>query len=319
MAIPAEPYYSYRRYLRERYGVPVYRVAVDAGFSCPHRGADRDAPGCAYCGPEGARAPYQERADGLPEQIRGALAFLKKRYGAKEFLLYFQAFSNTNAPVDRLRGIYDRGLACADFRELVVSTRPDCVDPEKAALLASYKTDRRDVWVELGLQSFHDRTLARVNRGHTAGDFQRAYALCRERGLKICVHLIFGLPGEGRPEIEVSIRRLAALRPDGVKIHNLHVVAGTRLADEYAAGRVPVPDAAGHLENVIAALELLGPETVIMRLVCDTPPGRLIAPRDFPDKQKFLALVAAEMLRRGTRQGKNAAGLLDGAGPLELG
>lgn len=305
MAADSEPYYSYRRYLRQRYGGTVYRVAVDAGFSCPHRGPDRAAPGCVYCGPEGARAPYQEKADGLEDQIRGALAFLKERYGADEFLLYYQAFSNTNAPVERLREIYDRGLACADFRELIVSTRPDCLDRDKAALLSSYKTEHRDVWVELGLQSFHDRTLQRVNRGHTTGDFLRAFTLCRDQGLKVCVHLIFGLPGEGREEIEATVRRLADMKPDAVKIHNLHVVEGTPLADEYAAGSLHVPDAAEHLEYVIAALELLEPETIIMRLVCDTPAGRLIAPRGFPDKQRFLSLLATEMARRGARQGKN--------------
>ncbi len=305
MLLPDEPYHSYRRYLRDRYGATVYRVAVDAGFSCPRRGDDRGAPGCIYCGPAGSRAPYLEKADGLENQIQSALAFLEKRYGAREWLLYFQAFSNTHAPVARLREIYDRGLACADFRELIVSTRPDCLDADKADLLASYKTNRRDVWVELGLQSLRDRTLERINRGHTADDFLASFAICRARGLNICVHLIFGLPGEGRPEIEATMRALADLKPDGVKIHNLHVVAGTRLADEYAAGLVHVPDTAEHMENVIMALELLDPATVVMRLVCDTPVERLIAPRGFPDKQEFLRRLTDEMVRRGTRQGKN--------------
>jgi len=310
MSEAREPFFSYKRYLTERYGATVYRVAVDAGFSCPHRGAGRSGPGCVFCGPEGARAPYLGDAKtgdeprGLEAQIRGALGFLGKRYGAQEFILYFQAYSNTNAPAARLKEIYDRGLSLADFRELAVSTRPDCVDPEKADLLASYKNERRDVWIELGLQSFHDRTLARINRGHTAADFRAAYALCRERGLKICVHLVFGLPGEGRPEIEATMRELAALGPDGVKIHNLHVVAGTPLAEEYARGLVEAPGADEHLERVIGALELLDPKTVIMRLVCDTPAARLVAPRDFPDKQRFLALLRAEMARRGSFQGK---------------
>ncbi|MBN2351593.1 MAG: TIGR01212 family radical SAM protein [Spirochaetales bacterium] len=314
MSKAREPYYSYKRYLSERYGTTVYRVSVDAGFSCPHRGADRSGPGCIFCGPEGARAPYLgdssagDESGRLEAQIRGALEFLKKRYGAREFILYFQAYSNTNAPAARLKELYDRGLSQADFRELVVSTRPDCVDREKADLLASYKNGRRDVWIELGLQSFHDRTLERINRGHTAADFRDAFALCRERGLKICVHLVFGLPGEGRPEIEATVRELAALGPDGVKIHNLHVIAGTPLAEEYARGLVKVPGAAEHLERVIGALELLGPKTVIMRLVCDTPPARLVAPRDFPDKQRFLALLRAEMARRGSCQGKSHPG-----------
>jgi radical SAM protein (TIGR01212 family) len=303
----SELYYSYRHYLKKRYGTVVYRVAVDAGFSCPHRGDDRHAPGCSFCGPEGSRAPYQPGAAGLEDQIRRALAFLRNRYNAQEFLLYFQAFSNTNAPVKQLRKIYDRGLSCADFRELIVSTRPDCIDEQKADLLASYKTPGRDVWVELGLQSIHNATLARINRGHTVEDFAAAFALCRSRDLNICVHLIFGLPGEGRPEIERTVRTLAGLKPDGIKIHNLHVVEGTPLAEEYAAGAVHVPDGQEHMEHVIMALELLDPEVVILRLVCDTPAGRLVAPHGFPDKQKFLKLLTGEMARRGTWQGKKHA------------
>jgi radical SAM protein (TIGR01212 family) len=301
----AEPFYSYSRYLRECYGETVYRVSVDAGFSCPHRGADRSNPGCSFCAEDGARAPYLGDTGALEEQIKGAIAFLKKRYGANQFLLYFQAFTNTFAPAAELKRIYDRGLALAEFRELVVSTRPDCIDLEKVKLLRSYKNDRRDVWVELGLQSMHEATLLRIRRDHTVEEFLVAYRLLKEQGLKVCVHLIFGLPGEGMEEISETMKRLGALQPDGVKIHNLHIVRGTRLAEEYERGEVCVPGAALHLEYTIRALEFLPPATVIMRLTTDTPLIRLIAPRFFPPKQRFLKLVKDEMQKRGAYQGKN--------------
>lgn len=306
---------TYSEYLRARYGAPAYRVSVDAGFSCPNRGPDRSRPGCLYCDEHGSRAPYQGPAgdlpDGLParlqdvrRQIAQAKAFLQRRYGAEHFLLYFQAFSATHAPVPELRRLYDEALACGPFRELLVSTRPDCIDPARAELLASYRTRGLEVWVELGLQSASDETLQRIRRGHTAAQFAAAFRLLRERGLKLAVHLIFGLPGEGLARILETVRFTAGLDPDGVKIHNLHVPRGSPLAAELAAGELAVPCAGRHLDYVVRALELLPPRTVIMRLACDTPRERLAAPRVFLPKAAFHQAVRRELERRDTRQGR---------------
>ncbi|HET6451930.1 MAG TPA: TIGR01212 family radical SAM protein, partial [Spirochaetia bacterium] len=165
------PYLSYSRYLRERHGCPVYRVAVDAGFTCPNRGADRTRAGCAYCDPDGSRAPFLSRTEptriaacagfeeqpidavSLERQVRDSISFYQRTHGDGAFILYFQAYSNTNAPVSVLRRVYDTGLALADFRGLNVATRPDCIDEEKADLLASYRDRGLEVWAEIGLQS----------------------------------------------------------------------------------------------------------------------------------------------------------------------
>jgi radical SAM protein (TIGR01212 family) len=187
---------------------------------------------------------------------------------------------------------------------LVVSTRPDCVDEGKADLLASYRSRGLDVWVELGLQSSNDLTLSRINRGHTVADFTKAYGLLRRKGIKIAVHLIFGLPGEGAREADASSRFLAALDPDGVKIHNLHIPRGTVLAEELAKGELTAPTAPRHLEYTIAAIERLPPDTVIMRLTCDTPEERLAAPRQFWPKGAFLDRLADAMRDRGAHQGR---------------
>jgi radical SAM protein (TIGR01212 family) len=307
------PYLSHARYLRGRYGRPVYRVSVDGGFSCPNR-ADRCSPGCAYCAEDGARAPYLGGAGSLEEQVTRGIRFLKNRYGADSFLLYFQAFSGTNAPVERLRSVYDSALALAPFLELVVSTRPDCVDEGKADLLGSYRSRGLDVWVELGLQSANDLTLARINRGHTVADFTRAHRLLRERGIKVAVHLIFGLPGEGAREADASSRFVADLDPDGVKIHNLQILRGSPLAKDFLKGELSAPGPEWHLERVIRALSLLPRRTVIMRVTCDTPPGRLISPRGFWDKGTFRRRLAAEMRRRGDRQGLLREAEAGGAG-----
>ena len=299
-----ERFLSHASYLRGRYGGPVHRIAVDAGFSCPHRGNSRSGPGCSFCDEPGGRAPYLGDLSSVDGQIRRAVAFNQRRYGPSELALYFQAYTGTFASVDLLRGIYDRGLAHAAFRELVVATRPDCIDEAVAALLADYRTADRDVWVELGLQSASDETLRRVNRGHTVAEFETAYHLLRRRSLRLTVHLILGLPGEDEEQIERSLRYVAGLRPDGLKIHNLHVPRATALHDEFLAGELTVPGPERHLELAIRAIELMPPQTVIMRLLCDTPAARLVAPRCFWDKAAFHRRLRGELERRGTWQGR---------------
>jgi len=315
-----KPFFSYATYLKQKYGQAVYRVSVDAGFSCPNRGPDRSQPGCLYCDERGSRAPYLDYGGAVSGQNSGAGSrdwrqdlhaqidtgrrFLHSRYGADRYILYFQAFSGTYAPVDRLRTIYDFALSCAPFQELAVSTRPDCIDPLRAQLLASYRKEDFEVWVELGLQSANDQSLHRINRGHTVEEFDRAFGICRGLGLKLTVHLIFGLPGEGIDEILRTIEYVAGLKPEGVKIHNLHIPTGCPLYSEYLSGELSVPCADRHMEYTIQALERLPEESVIMRLTCDTPEALLAAPRRFPPKARFLSRLREEMKRRSTWQGR---------------
>ena len=310
------PFYSYGSYLRERYGKPAFRVGIDAGFSCPNRIGGRLSPGCSYCDAHGARAMYQripgEYSGSGAEDIRASIAeqtekgvrFLRKRYGAEVFLLYLQAFSNTNAPVGHLREVYDYALSLNSYDELIVSTRPDCIDREKAGLLASYLEKGLDVWVELGLQSSHDESLRRINRGHSVDDFEKAYRMLREYGIKLAVHLIFGLPGEGMRQINETAVFTAALKPEGVKFHNLHVPYNTPMYREYSEGRIHVPDSREHLEYVISAIERMPETTVIMRLTCDSARDQLAAPKDFMKKTAFYDLLRNEMLKRNSFQGR---------------
>jgi radical SAM protein (TIGR01212 family) len=298
------PWRAYSAYLRERHGCKVYRIAVDAGFSCPNRGGSRFGRGCTFCADHGARAPYLGEAPDLECQVRRSIAFLRRRYGAEAFILFFQAYSNTNAPVERLRRIYDEGLALERFRGMNVATRPDCIDAARADLLASYQRHGLEVWCELGLQSANDETLRRISRGHTWEDFRRAHRLLKERGVRAAAHLIFGLPGEGRAEIMATVDALAALGIDGVKLHNLHIPVGTAMAREYAAGEITAPTAERHRDYVVEAIERLPPETVIMRIQCDTQRAALAAPRYFWDKARFAEQVAARMRERGTYQGR---------------
>ena len=300
---------TYSSYLKEKYGESVYRVAVDAGFSCPNRGMDRTQPGCSYCDEHGSRAPYLA-LDGLTgleaiqKQIIRAIGFLNARYKTKRYLLYFQAFSSTYAPAAALKEIYDFALEQAKFAELIVSTRPDCVPSDTIELLQSYQRPDRDVWVELGLQSASDTTLQRINRGHTVETFVNAFQRLRRSGIKITVHLIFGLPGEGEQEILDTIRFVARLSPEGIKIHNLHIPTRCALYQEYLSGCLSLPAAERHLQYTQLALEHLPPQTVIMRLTCDTPQSRLAAPLSFWPKAQFYRRLEQSMKERGTYQGK---------------
>ncbi len=299
-----ERYNSYARYLKDKYGGKTYRIGVDAGFSCPVRGPDRRQSGCSFCDVEGSRSPYLGSLTDIGEQIRKGLQFLRSRYGARQFILYFQAYTNTYARPEQLQALYSYGLSLGEFKELIVSTRPDCIDPEIAEVLGSFRSRVEDVWVELGLQSAREETLQRIRRGHGREAFERAFSMLRSCHLKIAVHLIFGLPGEGLDEILQTIRYVASFRPDGIKIHNLHIPFKAPLLEEFLMGEISLPCAERHLDYVVKALELLPPETLIMRLTCDTPKDRLAFPRAFPDKATFLTRLAQRIAELDTWQGR---------------
>jgi hypothetical protein len=218
--------------------------------------------------------------------------------------------------VDQLAAVYDAGLALAPFRGLSVATRPDCLDEEKARLLASYKERGLEVWVELGLQSANDPTLERIGRGHTAEDFRRAYMLLKRRGIRVGVHLIFGLPGESFADIMRTVAFVADLSPDGVKLHNLLIHRDSPLGRQVLMGEITAPSAPRHLEYTLAAIERLPPQTVIMRITCDALPSDLASPRQFWSKGEFTARLVSEMRVRGARQGRLFPSL-DAARPIE--
>lgn len=300
-----EPFYSYSAYLREKYGKKAYRIAVDGGFSCPNRGTDRSRPGCIYCSSQGARASYLDKAAMIEEQITRGLAFTQRRYKAKVFLLYFQAFSNTYDTPENLKKIYDHALSLGNFSELIVATRPDCIDREKADLLASYRDKGLDVWVELGLQSANDRTLSRINRGHSRDDYEQAFDVLHQKGLKIATHLILGLPGEDFSDMEESVRYVGALHPHGVKFHDLNITYNTALFDEYLKGELTVPSRGKYIEYLISCIEMLPRDIVLMRLTCDTYEADRAAPRKYMSKGNIYDLVKKKMIAENRFQGRN--------------
>ena len=296
--------YSYSQYLQDKYGKKVYRIAVDGGFSCPNRGADRNKPGCIYCNQQGSRASYLDKSKAIEDQIERGIAFTKRRYKAELFLLYFQAYSNTFDTPENLKRTYDFALSCHPFRELIVATRPDCIDEDKANLLASYMNDDFDVWVELGLQSAHDATLKRINRGHTAAQYKEAFDILHFRGIKVASHLILGLPGESFDDMLASVDFINQLHPEAVKLHDLNITYNTELYNEYLKGEVTAPSRELYMEYLISVIEHLRSDIILMRLTCDTYAADRAAPRKYMAKGNIYAQLQKELVSRGTWQGR---------------
>ena len=318
---------TYSAYLKEKYGEAVYRIGVDGGFSCPNRDKTKHG-GCSFCDGTGSIAVYQRVAESgfkrtsdydkktadtiLPrllsirEQIERGQEFLSRRYKARLFSLSFQSWTNTYDNPENLKRIYDEGLSVLPFRELLISTRPDCVDEDVMPLLESYITPERDVWVEFGLQTANDETLKSINRGHDTACYMEATERARKHGLKVCTHVILGLPGECREDFIRTAKAVNESGAEAVKIHNLHITGGTALADDYLSGLCTVMGEERTLESTELFLRHLSGDIIIERLISETPYHRLLAPRVFPDKSKFLRRLEERMERNDTRQGDSA-------------
>ncbi|NIQ11995.1 MAG: TIGR01212 family radical SAM protein, partial [Gammaproteobacteria bacterium] len=265
-----KPYQLFSEHLKTRFGVRVHKISVDAGFGCPNRDGGRSHSGCLFCDPHGSGAVGIERQATVAEQINLGKEIMTRKYKAGKFVAYFQPFSNTYAPVDRLRTLYDEALGVDDVVGLAVGTRPDCVPPEVLDLLADYHR-RTYFWLELGLQSSHDRTLEWLGRGHDYATFVSAYRQAKARGLRVCVHVILGLPGESHEEMLATAVQLAELQVDGVKLHLLHVLQATALGQLYEEGKVEMLAMDKYVNLVVDFVERLHPETLIHRLTGDGP------------------------------------------------
>jgi hypothetical protein len=321
------------RCLKARYGEQVWRLGVDAGFTCPHRSPDRLRGGCRFCAPDGNISAYQKTwtfVPGIEEQIERALLFTRRRYHANAFFLYFQAYTCTNASVETLSRVYDttigafwrvyekvgeaplarpdsRASRAGPLKGIIVSTRPDCFDREKAELLAAYREQGMEVWVELGLQSAHEETLSFIRRNHGAQVFLDAMEIAGRCHLKRTTHLMLGLPGESRAMMAATARLAAKAGTDGVKFHDFRIVKGSAFARCFPAGEIVAMHPA-RLPGLIAdCLEVLPPSAEIMRISADFRPEESINIHPPTDKHILARLLEEELARRGSFQGRRFA------------
>ena len=302
-------YNQFSAYLKQKFGVKVYKITLDAGFSCPNRDGVISSGGCIFCDEGGSFSQAHSNLLSIEEQVETGIKTLSERFKAEKFMSYFQAYSNTYKPVGELEKIYNSALNNEKIVGLSIGTRPDCVDDEKLDLIASYKDDYY-TWVEYGLQSIHDKTLLRINRGHDFDCFLRAYEKTKERGINVCVHVIFGL-WENHDEIMQTAQKLAELKVDGVKIHMLCALENTKLAQIYSQGGIDFMSESDYIQTVCDFLEYLPPETTIHRLAGNGLKKNLIAPRWLGKKLDCLNQIDRELILRNSYQGfkyKNIAG-----------
>ncbi|WP_457569613.1 TIGR01212 family radical SAM protein [Desulfurobacterium sp.] len=296
---------TFSSYLKSIFGERVYRVTVDAGFTCPNRDGTKGVEGCIYCY-AGSEYDKDKRKLSVEEQIALGIERVGRRYKAKKFLVYFQAFTNTYAPVEKLKSIYDKIKKFPEVVGLIIGTRPDAVSEEVLELINSY-TDDYLVWIEYGLESPHFKSLEWMKRGHGFSDFLNAYLKTRKyKKINICSHVILGIPGETKEEMLETADILAALRIDGVKIHPLHVIKNTPLAEIYKKESFSILSEDQYVDLVVDFIERLYPETVVQRITGEVPSDLLIAPHycDRREKNRLIQKIRNRFVERNTYQGK---------------
>jgi uncharacterized protein len=297
-------YNSFGGYMRQLYGQPVYKVNVDAGFTCPNRDGSLGTGGCIYCNNDSFRPAACAKASPLSDQISAGIPYLRSRYHAEKFIVYFQPYTNTYASADILERLYREALSHPGVVGLAIGTRPDCVDAEKISLLENLARERF-ILVEYGLQSIYDRTLEFIKRGHDFEAFKQALDITRNRGIKIGAHIILGFPTETRAEMLAMADELSGLPIEFLKIHQLQVVRDTGLADLYADKPFPTFNYIEYLTLLADFLKRLSPQIVLQRLIASAPDDILIAPHWNRTRSKLLQDLDDLLEERGVWQGSS--------------
>lgn len=303
-------YNPYSRFLREKFGCRVHKVSVDGGFTCPNRDGTVGRGGCIYCSNDAFRPPTARRLEPVSDQVRRGIDLLKRRYGARKFIVYFQPFTNTHAPLETLIPLYEAAVDHPDVVGLSLGTRPDCMDEAKLAWLEKLARTLF-VTVEYGLQSIYDATLRRINRGHDFQCWVDAMRRTRDRGIWIGAHIILGFPWETRDEMLDAAAVLSDKGLNFLKMHHLHVVRNTALAAEFLQKPFPLLGFEEYAELVVDFLERLSPAIYIERLFGSAPEAELIAPLWGKSAAQIRRHIERRLVERDTYQGR-----LAGIGPV---
>ena len=294
-------YYDLNSYWRNLFGCNVHKLQIDAGFTCPNRDGHVAIGGCIYCDGRGSKLRQKGELPSVADQIASGKKYYSRQ--AAKFIAYFQTFTNTYAPVEKLRAFYDEALSEEDVIGLSIGTRPDCLEPDVVDLLSGY-AKKYHIWVELGLQSVHDKTLQFINRGHNYQQFLDAVNALTGSGLNICVHIIIGLPGESDEDVLSTARTIATLPVHGIKIHSLLALEGTALGEMYKKDKISMITKDKYVSLVVDVLEILPPEMVIQRLTADGYRDIFLAPDWAMNKLDVLNSINKELEWRKTFQGR---------------
>ena len=298
-----KPYHSFDYMLKERFGTKVYKVALNGGMTCPNRDGTLGNRGCIFCSAGGSGDFAADKSLTIAEQIKEQKDRIRQKRKAETFIAYFQAYTNTYGSISHLTSVFTEALADPEVAALSIGTRPDCLGPEVLDLLDALNR-QKPVWVELGLQTIHDKTAAYIRRGYRLSCFEEAVKELRKRNLEVIVHTILGLPGESREDILQTISYLNHKDIQGIKLQLLHILKGTDLAEEYLSGAFQVYTMEEYLDLVISCLEHMSPDIVLHRLTGDGPRDLLLAPLWSSAKKTVLNTLHHECKVRQTWQGR---------------
>lgn len=298
-------YHSYNFHLRQLYGHRVQRVSIDGGFTCPNVDGTLAKGGCNFCDNRSFSPSRRVRREEILHQIDDGISRLKRRYDCDHFTAYLQPATNTYAPLDKLRTLYDAALSHPKVVGMAIGTRSDCVPDEVLDLLEEV-AQKTHLTVEYGMQTMHDRTLEWMNRGHLHDSFLDAVERSKNRGFEICAHVIFGFPGESHEDMLATVRELCRVEVDAVKLHNLYAVKRTPLADMVESGEVELIGRDDYIRVLVDALEILPPSMIVERISGEAPPAYFVAPSWCLDKPSVRKALDDELVRRDSWQGKFA-------------
>ena len=294
-------YRSLNRFLREQFGEKVYKLALDGGFTCPTRDGSKGTGGCTFCA--GGSGDFAiPVGDNVAEAIEMAKAVVADK-GARKFIAYYQSYTGTYAPIERLRNLYTETIRQPDIAVLSIGARPDCLGDEVVALLTELNS-KKPVWIELGLQTIHEQTALAIRRGYPLEVYDDAVQRLREAGISVIVHMIIGLPGETAEMIRQTAAYIGRSGVQGIKFQLLHVLEGTELAEEYQAGAFEVLSLDTYIRILEECIESIPPEMVVHRLTGDGAKRSLIAPRWSADKKRVLNEINRAFERDQIRQGR---------------
>ncbi|MBO2536103.1 TIGR01212 family radical SAM protein [Rummeliibacillus suwonensis] len=296
-------YYTWNRYLRDQFGCKVYKVALDAGFDCPNRDGTVAFGGCTFCSAAGSGDFAGDRVDPIPVQFEKIKEKMQHKWKDGKTMAYFQAYTNTHAPLPILKEKFEAALACEGVMGLSIATRPDCLPDDVVEYLAELN-ERTYLWIELGLQTVHERTANLINRAHDYATYIEGVEKLRKHNIRVCTHIINGLPLENYDMMMETAREVATLDVQAIKIHLLHLLKGTPLVKQYEKGMLQLMDKEAYIHLVADQLEVIPPEMIVQRITGDGPIDLMIGPMWSVNKWEVLNGIDAELERRESWQGK---------------